>query len=186
MEENHPPAWQAAITNSDDLRAALAGELTKLDTPKQISTVTAVIMARLTGESYDTDAFWQRPDTCARSTWNKWKTQERFNAVLDSALTIAQGWQSAEAAAAIERASTMLQLSAPQFAQGVITLASGRDESGRRVRHSDRLRASLAGLDRASSKTANKGQLEVRGLDEALARIFGDEEEADGADEQQP
>jgi len=183
MDENHPPPWQEAITNSSELRAALAAELTKLETPKQISTVTAVIMARLTGESYDTDAFWQRPDTCARSTWNKWKTQDRFNAVLDSALTIAQGWQSAEAAAAIERASTMLQLSAPQFAQGVISLASGKDESGRRVRHSDRLRASLAGLDRASSKTANKGQMEVRGLDEALSRIFGDDERESGANE---
>lgn len=158
--------------------SAIAAELARLTSPLQIKTVTAVITARLTGEPYDTEVFWDRPDTCSRSTWNKWKKyDDTFNGVLDRAWSIAKSWQTQEATNAIERASTMLQLAAPDMAQGVITLASGKDETGRLVKHADRLRALLSALDRASSSTAPKGQVEVRGLDEALARIYGDEEE---------
>ena len=161
-------------------RQAIAGELTKLTSPLQVKTVTAVITARLLGESYDTEAFWKRPDTCSRSTWNKWKKyDETFNQVLDKAWTIAQTWQTQEATEAIERASTMLQLASPQMAQGVIALASGKDETGRLVKHADRLRALLAALDRASATTAPKGQVEVRGLDDALARIYGEEDDSE-------
>ncbi|MBK8989273.1 MAG: hypothetical protein IPM39_24950 [Chloroflexi bacterium] len=164
--------------NATGWHSAIAAELGRLTSPLQVKTVTAVITARLNGEPYDTDAFWGRPDTCSRSTWNKWKKHDRaFNSVLERAWDITKSWQTEEATNAIERASTMLQLAAPDMAKGVITLASGLDERGRLVKHADRLRAMLSALDRASSTTAPKGQVEVRGLEEALARIYGDEEE---------
>lgn len=169
----HGNGWHSAIVD----------ELAKLSSPLQVKTVTAVITARLVGESYDTEAFWKRPETCSRSTWNKWKKyDDTFNQVLDNTWSIAHNWQTQQATDAIERASTMLQLAAPTMAQGVITLASGKDERGRLVKHADRLRALLAALDRASSTTAPKGQMEVRGLEEALSRIYGEEEDEEGED----
>ncbi|MBK8129296.1 MAG: hypothetical protein IPK53_10385 [bacterium] len=123
----------------------------------------------------------QKPAPVPPGTNGK-KYDDTFNQVLDNTWSIAHNWQTQQATDAIERASTLLQLAAPTMAQGVITLASGKDERGRLVKHADRLRALLAALDRASSTTAPKGQMEVRGLEEALARIYGEEEDEEGED----
>ena len=156
-------------------REAIKEQLIRLDSPLKQATIIAYIEQRIKGQSYDTPQFWARPETCARSTWNKWKRDDAvFNEVLVATWNIATDFRSGEAADAITEAVLLLQLNAPDFAQAVVDLATGDF-----VKDDTKLRAALAGLDRASEMTAQKSEVYVPGLDEALEKIWGNEEKVD-------
>jgi hypothetical protein len=157
-------------------RQAITDQIIKLDSPLKQTTVVAYIEQRIMGLPFDTSAFWKRPDTCSRAAWNKWKRYDSvFNEVLTATWEIAVKYRSQEAANAITEAVLTLQLNAPGFAQKVVELAIGDGP----IKDDIRLRAALAGLDRASEMTAQKAEVHVPGLDEALDKIWGNEAGSD-------
>lgn len=160
---------------------AIAAELSRLDSLLKQSTVEAYIQQRLLGQPYDTDAFWGRADTCARSTWHKWKKHDpAFTDILEKAWAIARGYRAAEAAEAITEAVLTLQLHAPDMASRIIQLAADPDAGVA-------LRAATAALDRASKLTAPKGTpVTIHGLDDAIERIYGHDPPEVPGDEDDP
>lgn len=158
-----------------DWRSEIKEQLQRLDSPLKQSSVIAYIEQKIKGQSYDTFLFWQRNDTCARSTWNKWKKDDPvFNDVLAATWSIATDFRATGAADALTEAVLTLQLNAPDFAKSVVDLAVGDG-----VKDDVKLRAALAGLDRASAMTAPKSEVFIPGLDDALDRIWGN----DGSDD---
>lgn len=81
---------QETIRNlTPSLRLAAAEELRKLSSSgqqrvNQEHVIIAAAISRIFDGGYDRPEFWQRPDTCARSTFNKWKKQQpEFTAVFE-------------------------------------------------------------------------------------------------------
>lgn len=161
-------------------RDAIKQQLGRLNTPLKQATAVAYIGRKIAGRPYDTYDFWARPETCSRSTWNKWKRYDpEFNSVLDAAWAITTEHRNDEATKAIAEAVLTLQINAPAFASEVVDIAINGN-----AKPETRLRASLAGLDRASAMTAPKSEIEVPGLNDAMERIWGkkDSEDEDGAE----
>ncbi len=158
-----------------DWRKAIKSQLLRLSSPKQMDTVTAIIERRILGQSWDTDEFWQRPDTCARATFNKWKKYDPdFADILDAAWGIAHDYRAETATAAIDEAVLTLQLSTPLFVERVIKIAKSHDETVA-------LRAAFGGLDRASSLTATKSEMSLPPeIGHMIEKIYGLPEPGDG------
>lgn len=155
-------------------RDAIAAELSNLTDPLKISTITAIIQSRITGQGYDTPAFWGRLDTCSRSTFNKWKRYDpAFTAALDAAWTIIQQQQSEAAADAVAAAVSRLQLATPQAVNRIIEIVNSPDEPVA-------LRAATAVLDRAHTYTSTKTPAAAVTLPPSVAamlnKVYGDAE----------
>lgn len=166
---------QAKSQAKTDWRKAIKSQLLRLSSPKQMDTVTAIIERRILGQSWDTEEFWQRPDTCARATFNKWKKYDPdFTNILDAAWGIAREYRAESAAAAIDEAVLTLQLSTPLFVERVIKIAKSHDET-------IALRAAFGGLDRASSLTATKSEMSIPPeIGHMIEKIYGLPEPGDG------
>lgn len=165
------------MTQSTTWKQAIAAELARLDSPIKISTVTAYIQRKVHGLPYDTADFWEQEDTCARSTWNKWKKHDPvFMDVREKCWEIATGYRNETAAAAIADAVQTLQLAAPAIASRIVEIATERSSY-----HADKavtLRAALGALDRAHTLTASKGTpVTIVGLDDAIEKIYGREDD---------
>lgn len=154
--------------DNEDWQIKVKEQIDLLDSQLKANTVIAWLEQKVMGRPYDTFDFWKRADTCARSTWNKWKTHDsQFNDVLDRTWEIARDNRSSQAATAITDAVLMLQLNAPAFAEQVVEIATGTYKA------EVSLRAALAGLDRASALTAEKQVVDIPGLDDAMELIWG-------------
>ncbi len=158
-----------------DWRKAIKSQLKQLNSGLKIGVVTLIIERRILGQPWDTDEFWKRPDTCARSTFNNWKNQDPlFEQVLDAAWEIAREYRAETATAAIDEAVLTLQLSTPLFVERVIKIAKSHDETVA-------LRAAFGGLDRASSLTATKSEMSLPPeIGHMIEKIYGLPEPGDG------
>ena len=143
----------------ESLAAALQPTLANLTAvglsrSKQESVIIAIASCYATGQGYDNPSFWKRSDTCARSTFNKWRKHDPdFVAALDGAKQVVSDWRVQQAADVVEEALLKLQLATPEFVDRIIHIAkSGENEYAQ-------LQAAFGGLDRASKRTAPKNQM---------------------------
>lgn len=137
------------------LQPTLAGlTAVGLSRGKQESVIIAVASCYTTGQGFDNPAFWKRSDTCARSTYSKWRKHDPdFVAALEAAKQVVSEWRVQQAADVVEEALLKLQLATPEFVDRIIAIAKhGENEHAR-------LQAAFGGLDRASKRTAPKVQM---------------------------
>ena len=141
------------------LRRAAAEQLNKLSSTgqqraNQEQVIIAAAISRIFQGGYDRPEFWKRPDTCARSTFNKWKQQQpEFTAVFESVCKLAKDWRSQQALDSLEEAMTLLQLHTPESAWKMIQIMRTGD--------SEQVQQRMAAKDilqHASKETAEKGQ----------------------------
>ena len=165
---------------SPGLRQAAAEQLKALTSTgaqrvSQESVIIAAAISRVFFGGYDRPEFWKRPDTCARSTFNKWKKhQPEFTAVFEGVCKLAKTWKSQQALDSLEEAMTILQLHTPESAWKMIQIMRTGD--------SEQVQQRMAAKDilqHASKETAEKGPShQLLGLDEVLEKIYGDESDA--------
>lgn len=130
---------------------------------KRRQTILALVDARLAGRSEET--VWDRPETCARSTWHeKWKRDPLMLDVLASVERAARRWTDTRTLRALAEASERLQLASPAAADKAIALLLSEDD---RVA----LQAAFGVLDRAGVETAPKQQ-QQHGLAPELERLI--------------
>ena len=151
---------------ADWTEAAMA-DLERLDglqhEQRRRQTILALVDARLAGRSEET--VWDRPETCARSTWHeKWKRQPLMQDVLASVERAARRWTDTRTLRALAEASERLQLASPAAAGKAIALMLSQDD---RVA----LQAAFGVLDRAGVETAPKQQ-QQHGLAPELERLI--------------
>lgn len=152
---NSPPK----PSERESLAAALQPTLAKLTAVglsrgKQESVIIAIASLYATGQGFDNPAFWKRADTCARSTYSKWRKYDPdFVAALEEAKGVVSDWRMQQAADVVEEALLKLQLSTSSFVDRIIQIASTGENDH------VKLQAAFGGLDRASKLTAPKTQL---------------------------
>ena len=141
------------------LRRAANEHLRKLSSTgqqraNQEQVIIAAAISRIFQGGYDRPEFWKRPDTCARSTFNKWKKQQpEFTAVFEGVCELAKTWRSRQALDSLEEAMTLLQLHTPESAWKMIQIMRTGD--------SEQVQQRMAAKDilqHASQETAEKGQ----------------------------
>lgn len=154
-----PPDTSPNSSERESLAAALQPTLAKLTAvglsrSKQESVIIAIAGRYAIAQGYDTPEFWKRSDTCARSTFNKWRKHDPdFVTALEEAKQVVSGWRVERAADVVEEAVVKLQLATPEFVDRIIQIVqSGENEYAQ-------LQAAFGGLDRASKLTAPKTQL---------------------------
>ena len=139
------PYWSAATEILD--------ALDRLQAPhkqKKITTVLALVDARLAGRSEET--VWSQPGTVARSNYHtKWKKDELFSDVLATVYRAALRQQNQRATDALLMAQHRIRLASVPAAGTVIKAMGSTDEQ-------IALRAALAILDRAGLETAPKAE----------------------------
>lgn len=130
---------------------------------KRRQTILALVDARLAGRTEET--VWDRPETCARSTWHeKWKREPLMQDVLNAVDRAARRWTDTRTLRALAEASERLQLASPAAAGKAISLMLSDDD---RVA----LQAAFGVLDRAGVETAPKQQ-QQHGLAPELERLI--------------
>ena len=150
-----PPTSSERESLASALQPTLVGlTAVGLSRSKQESVIIAVASCYATGQGFDNPAFWKRSDTCARSTYNKWRKHDPdFVAALEDAKRVVSDWRVEQAADVVEEALLKLQLATPEFVDRIIAIASrGENEHAQ-------LQAAFGGLDRASKRTAPKVQM---------------------------
>ncbi len=163
IDRTPPPTWL------DAARPHLAA-ITGRNAIKKRNTVFDFAVSQV----LNTKMTWGRgTGHCARSTWlGHWQHEPQVKATLTAVLETIQTERTNAAATAVDEAMLMLQEAAPEAAQILIGLLT-KTKSAKVLR----LVANSI-LDRASKKTAVKqDQIELPGLDTALTKIFGDEDE---------
>lgn len=156
---DQPPSASPNDSERASLAAALRPTLAKLTAvglsrTKQEGVIVAIAGRYAIGQSYDTPEFWKRADTCARSTYSKWRKQDpEFVAALEEAKGVVSDWRVQQASDVVEEALLKLQLATPDFVDRIIQIAqTGENEHAK-------LQAAFGGLDRASKRTAPKAQM---------------------------
>ena len=150
-----------------DWTEAVMADLERLDglqhEQKRRQTILALVDARLAGRTEET--VWDRPETCARSTWHeKWKREPLMQDVLNAVDRAARRWTDTRTLRALAEASERLQLASPAAAGKAISLMLSDDD---RVA----LQAAFGVLDRAGVETAPKQQ-QQHGLAPELERLI--------------
>ena len=130
----------------------------------------AMIELFVVGDGYDNAAFWKREDTPARSTYMKWRKQGNFVPVLEECREIAIRWRTQQTAVSVEEALVLLQLKAPDAAKKLIKLVENASDG-------TALKAANSILDRASKDTGKKAQISVPGIEMALDKVYGDDDD---------
>lgn len=140
---------------------------------KQRTTIMQIIAAEAAGEGWDRDSFWGRSNTCARSTFYKWKAHDPiFTAVLDDCRQAVLEWRQGTAADAITKTVLMLKEQSPAVTQKLLEIIlKGRSEHAM-------VTAILGWLDRADLDTAVKQThaIPASDINHALQQIYGDDE----------
>jgi hypothetical protein len=159
------------------LRLAAAKQLQQLSSngqqrANQEQVIIAAAISRIFEGGYDRPEFWKRPDTCARSTFNKWKKhQPEFTAVFEGVCDLAKKWKSQQALDSLEEAMTILQLHTPESAWKMIQIMRTGD--------SEQVQQRMAAKDilqHASKETAEKGNepaIKIDGIEGILTKIYG-------------
>ena len=154
-----PPSTSPNSSERESLAAALQPTLAKLTAvglsrSKQEGVIVAIAGRYAIGQGYDTPEFWKRSDTCARSTFNKWRKHDPYFVVaLEAAKQVVSDWRVERAADVVEEAVIRLQMATPDFVDRIIQIAKGGENEYAQ------LQAAFGGLDRASKLTAPKTQL---------------------------
>ena len=145
------------INDWTDRAAAALGALKPPHVDKKRATIIALVDARLAGKPEE--SVWQLRGVCCRTTYHlKWKKDPIFADVLDEVDRLAHAWKDRRALEALRESAEMLALASPA-AVGVAIRAMANDD----VRIA--LSAAFGVLDRASPRTAAKGQHEITGAD---------------------
>ncbi|HSN77865.1 MAG TPA: hypothetical protein VL334_22545 [Anaerolineae bacterium] len=161
---------------------------------KRRQTILALVDARLAGRSEET--VWDRPETCARSTWHgKWKHQPLMLDVLSSVDRAARRWSDTKTLRALAEAAEMLALASPAAAEQLIEIGTrGRlryvQEGATAPQYEpasgpDVVRAALGVLDRAGVETAPKQQQQhglTPELEAMIDRVWGSPSSAEDDD----
>lgn len=184
----HEPATPAITPEQgENLRDVLQSFLDQIGPQyqhqeKMQSTLYAYCEAKVNGQPYDTDVFWGRKDTCARSTWFKWKkSHPAYTELLRQAAEKALAWRNEVATEAVQEAVIILQLGAVQAARQLVTLTQAA-----RSEHVQ-LGAANSVLDRADKTTAPKDNtLNIPGLEDAIRQIYGSEMDEGEGEEATP
>lgn len=141
----------------DKLRAAHAGHR---DLQKMVTTIIAIVDARLAGES-ETSVF-KRKDTCNQTTYyRKWKADEAFAACLTNLTELARKWKDEKALRAVNKAAETIAILSQPAAFKLGQLLKSADES-------IRARVALGIIDRAGATAAGREAREVQVLVEKL------------------
>ncbi len=89
----------------------------------QEKTIIAIVWNIILTGGFDRPAFWQRPDTCAESTYKKWRKDDpSFVPVLETAVDAGWKWSTREATTAVQEALAIIKLAAPEAAQTMVNL----------------------------------------------------------------
>lgn len=182
-QTNEPAATPIPLGQGGALRDILQPFLDKIGPTyqhqaKMQSTLYAYCEAQINGQPYDTAAFWGRKDTCARSTWFKWKqAYPEYAELLHEAAAKTLAWRNDIATDAVQEAVVILQLGAVEAARRLVALTqTARSEHVQ-------LGAANSVLDRADRATAPKDNtLAIPGLEDAIEKIYGQS----GAEEAEP
>ncbi len=141
----------------------------------QESTLLAIVHSELMTGGYDRPDFWKRPDTCAKSTWKRWRDKyPELTAVLDELRQIIREWGSDMGTDAVAEAKTVLQLASTEAARTLVSIANSSDDTNRR-------HAANSILDRADAATAPQANssLPVDDINTILSKIYGERDSDD-------
>ncbi|MBX3059328.1 MAG: hypothetical protein KF770_22895 [Anaerolineae bacterium] len=121
----------------------------------QEKTILAIVWNIILTGGYDRAEFWRRPDTCAESTYKKWRKDDpSFVPVLERAIDAGWKWSTKETATAVQDAMAIIQLAAPEAAQTIVNIMLSGEHEGQRRLAADSI------LNRVE-ETAEKGQANV-------------------------
>lgn len=139
---------------------------------KKRNTIIALVDARLAGLP-DASVF-EMSDTCSRNTWyDKWSKDQLIRDVLDAVESLAFTLKDRRKLEALATAKETITMASPAAAQTLAAMAAfgymdtmlNGDTLRVPVAATERLRAALGLLDRASSETAAKNAIEHTGAD---------------------
>lgn len=137
---------------------------------KQATTIMQILLAEVNGVGWDKPDFWGQTNTCARSTFYKWMSDDpQFPSVLRDCRAAVHDWRQEQAAASIDETLLLLKLGGPAAVRQLLRIIeSGRSEHAK-------VSAILGLLDRADLQTAVKQThaIPANDIDQALQQIYG-------------